>query len=160
MKKELQKTVIVLSTAIGLLSGVEKIQGQNIGVNTTGAAPAATNLFEVLQPSTTDNSVGIYVKHSGSDATKTLYGFQSIRDGAGLVNIAAYLQAVNGISNYALIVPDGSGNVGIGTSNPQHRLQVGEHNGDTNTDQNGLSISDDEGAFLRIRRDATNEFFI
>lgn len=121
MKKKLLKMILTLTT---ITIGLSKIEAQNVGVNTTGALPDSKHLFEALQTGTTDNSVGIYVKHSGADATKTLYGFQSIRDGAGLVNVAAYLQAINGTSNYALIVPSGGGNVGIGVSSPDDNLVV------------------------------------
>ena len=140
MKTELQKTAVALSIAFGLLNGVETTQAQNVGVNTTGASPAATNLFEVLQPSTTANTVGIYSEHSGVVGSGTAYGLQAISNGAGINNVAAYLQAINGTSsNYALIVPSGGGNVGIGHSTPNGTLHiasassgVGSFNGNAN----------------------------
>ena len=92
---------------------------QNVGVNTTGAAPAATNLFEVLQPSTTANSVGVYSRHLGNPGSGTAYAFQAIANGAGVNNVAAYLSATGASgTNYSLIVPSGGGNVGIGTTSP------------------------------------------
>ena len=97
---------------------------QNIGVNTTGASPAVTNLFEVLQPSTTANTVGVYVNHSGAVAGSSGYALQAIKDGASLNNIAAYLSASGATNNYALIVPSGGGNVGIGTTTPTEQLQI------------------------------------
>ena len=140
MKKLLQKTVIVLSTAIGLLSEVE---GQNVGVNTTGAAPAATNLFEVLQPSTTANTVGVYSEHSGVVGSGTAYGLQAISNGAGVNNVAAYLQAINGTSsNYALIVPSGGGNVGLGTSAPTALLHLTNDGIFISSNDRGIGIGD------------------
>jgi hypothetical protein len=39
---------------------------QNIGINTTGAKPASTNLLEVLSPSTSANSVAIYASYTAA----------------------------------------------------------------------------------------------
>lgn len=98
---------------------------QNIGINTTGLAPAATNMLEVLQPSTTTNTIGIYSRHSGNTAGNTYYGFQAIADGtAGLAHIAAYLSASGATNNYALIVPSSGGKVGIGLTAPTMLLDV------------------------------------
>ncbi len=96
---------------------------QNIGINTTGAAPASTNMLEVLQPTTTDNTIGIYVNHSGA-ISGTGYAFQAIKDGASINNVAAYLSASGATNNYALIIPSGGGNVGIGTSAPGFQLDM------------------------------------
>lgn len=111
---------IKVIVSVGCLFFSLRGYAQNIGVNTTGAAPAATNLFEVLQPSTTANTVGVYVSHSGAVAGAGNYGYalQAIKSGAGLNNIAAYLSSTGGTNNYALIVPVSSGYVGIGTSAP------------------------------------------
>jgi len=49
---------------------------QNISVNTTGAANSTNSIFEVLQPSTTAGTSGIFVRHSGAIAG-TGYGFWS-----------------------------------------------------------------------------------
>ena len=118
----MKKLLLTSCVAMCVLSEVE---AQNVGVNTTGAAPAATNLFEVLQPSTTANTVSVYSRHSGAVGSGTAYGLQAISNGAGVNNVAAYLQAVNGTSsNYALIVPSGGGNVGIGTASPGSLLEV------------------------------------
>jgi hypothetical protein len=96
------------------------LKAQNIGVNTTGAAPASTNMFEVLQPSTTAGGVGVYANHSGAVTGAGNYGyaFQAIKTGAGLNNVAAYISATGGTNNYALIVPAGGGRVGFGTDAP------------------------------------------
>ena len=118
--KKLYFSLLVSYTSLSIIA-------QNVGVNTTGAAPSATNLLEVLQISTTANTVGIYSEHSGVVGSGTAYGLQAISNGAGVNNVAAYLQAVNGTSsNYALIVPPGGGNVGIGTTAPGATLAIQE----------------------------------
>ena len=79
---------------------------QNIGINTTGATPAATNLLEVLQPSAAaNNTVGIYVSHAGNTAGNTYYGLQSIvNGGAGTNYYAGYFSASGATNNYGLVV--------------------------------------------------------
>ncbi len=95
------------------------LNAQNVGVNTTGTPPAAGNMFEVLQPSTTTNSIGIYSRHSGNTGGNTYYALQAIADGtAGLGHIAAYFSATGATNNYALIIPASSGFAGIGTVSP------------------------------------------
>lgn len=82
---------------------------QNISINTSGAANSTLSMLEVLQISTTANTKGLYVSHVG----------------AGAANIAGYFTATGGTGNYAIIVPSGGGNVGIGTSTPGTRLDLG-----------------------------------
>jgi len=41
------------------------MHAQNVGINTTRATPAATNLLEILSPSTTANSVAVFASHTG-----------------------------------------------------------------------------------------------
>jgi len=118
---------------------------QNVGINTTGNAPAATNLLEVLSVSTTASSVAINASHTGN-ITGTGYGMRIYRTGTATVtniaadfnvsggvtntagsftasgahttNTAASFSATGAASNYAILVPASSGNVGIGTSTP------------------------------------------
>lgn len=71
-----------------------------VGVNAAGAAPTTLSMFEVLQTSGTDNTFGIYVNHSGTPTTG--YALQAIKSGAGVNNIAAYLNATGGTNNIAL----------------------------------------------------------
>lgn len=113
-----------LLTGLILFSVIQISFAQNVGVNTTGAAPAITNMFEVLQPSVTTNSVGIYVSHTVGAAGITSYGLQALNSSAGLNNIAAYFSATGATNNYGLIVPGGGGRVGIGTISPSSLLNV------------------------------------
>ncbi len=71
-----------------------------IGVNATGAVATTSSMFEVLQASGTNNSMGIYVSHSGTPTTG--FALQAIKSGAGVNNIAAYLSATGGTNNIAL----------------------------------------------------------
>ena len=96
---------------------------QNVGINTTGAAPAATNFLEVLSPSSTVNSIAIYGAHSGVVAG-TGYGIWIEKTGASTTNVAAYYSASGATNNYAIIVPSGGGNVGIGTSTPSSKAAL------------------------------------
>ncbi len=107
-----------------LLSSPLLIFSQNIGINTTGSAAASTNMLEVLQPSTTTNTVGVWAEHTGAIGGGSGYALKAIKSGASLNNIAAYLSASGATNNYALVVPSGGGNVGIGTTTPVSQLEV------------------------------------
>ena len=96
---------------------------QNVGINTTGSAPAATNFLEVLNPSTTANSVGIYSLHSGA-ISGTGYGIWAQKTGASTTNVAGYFSASGATNNYAIIVPSGGGSVGVGTTAPESLLEL------------------------------------
>jgi hypothetical protein len=99
------------------------VKAQNIAVNTTGTAAASTNMFEVTQTSTAANTVGIYSIHSGA-ISGTGYGLFSTKTGASTTNIGGFFNASGGTNNYAIIVPSGGGNVGIGTSLPLCNLHI------------------------------------
>lgn len=82
---------------------------QNIAVNTTGAAAAAANLFEVTQPAgAANNSVGIFSSHLGT----------------GTNAYAIWAEATGATNKYAIVVPNGGGSVGIGTTTPIGTLNV------------------------------------
>ena len=140
MRNSLQKKIVIIFSILPGLFYVENIFAQNIGVNTTGAAAAATNMFEVLQPSTTANSVGVYVSHTGAI---TGYALQALKSGAGVNNIAAYLSSSGGTNNYSLIVPSGGGWAGIGTTAPNFLLDIQRDitmDGDITPDKAQLSL--------------------
>jgi len=104
------------------------INAQNVGINTTGATPAATNLLEVLAPNTflADGSVAIYAAHEGAVVAGSGigYGIWVQKTGASTANVAGYFTATGATSNYAIIVPSGGGRVGIGTSTPADIFQI------------------------------------
>lgn len=52
----------------------------------------------------------------------TNYGVWGEAIGGTGTNIAGYFNAVSGANNYAIIVPSGGGNVGIGTTGPLYKL--------------------------------------
>lgn len=102
---------------------------QNVAVNSSGAAAAATNMFEVTQSSTAANMVALYAIHNGANAVgQTGYGFQAIKTGATGINVAGYFSASGGGSNYSIIVPSGGGNVGFGLTAPAYSLHLSSAN--------------------------------
>jgi hypothetical protein len=115
----MKKYIILLPAILSVVT----VKAQNIAVNTTGTAAAATNMFEVTQTSTTANTVGIYSIHSGA-ISGTGYGLFSTKTGASTTNIGGYFNASGGTNNYALIVPSSGGNVGIGTIAPQSLFHI------------------------------------
>ncbi len=86
----------------------ECVHSQNIAVNTTGTAAGANNMFEVTQASAINNTVGIAALHSG--AATNAY--------------AIWAQVTAGVNKYAIVVPFGGGNVGIGTISPTQLLEL------------------------------------
>src|SRR3954470_15170431 len=98
---------------------------QNIAINTSGTAAAATNMFEVTQTSAAANMVAIYAINSGATAG-TGYGLYSTKTGAGTTNIAGYFTATGGTNNYAGIFDQGF--VGIGTIAPGVLLDLKGNN--------------------------------
>lgn len=54
--------------------------------------------------------------HTGASGTVT--SVHSVAQGASTTNIGGTFEALNATNNHAIIVPSGSGNVGIGTSSP------------------------------------------
>src|SRR3954467_11704905 len=106
--------------------------GQNIAINTSGTAAAATNMFEVTQTSAAANMVAIYAINSGATAG-TGYGLYSTKTGAGTTNVAGYFSATGGTNNYAGIFDQG--NVGIGNTAPGTKLVI------TSNSTGGLQIS-------------------
>ena len=55
------------------------------------------------------------------------YGLHANSWGSGgLLNIAGYFSALNGVDNYAIVVPPSHGDIGFGTSTPTATVQIGE----------------------------------
>jgi len=97
------------------------LRAQNIAVNTSGAAAASTNMFEVTQTSAAANMVAIYAINSGATAG-TGYGLYSTKTGAGTTNVGGYFSATGGANNYAGIFDQGF--VGMGITTPAYPLHV------------------------------------
>jgi hypothetical protein len=93
---------------IFLCASAKIIFSQNIAVNTTGAAAASTNMFEVTQASTTNNTVGIFATHTG--AATNAY--------------AIWAEATGATNKYAIVTPVGGGYTGLGTTTPVTQLHV------------------------------------
>lgn len=105
--------IITPIAAILLTLSVDQVSSQNISVNTTGAANSTSSMFEVLQPSTTNNTIGLFSRHSG--AATNAY--------------AIWAEATAGTNKYALVVPSGGGKVGIGTTTPTSSFHVADPTG-------------------------------
>lgn len=85
------------------------VRAQNIAINTTGTAAAAANMFEVTQPaSAATDYVGIFARNL-STATNAY---------------AIWAEATGATNKYAIVVPSGGGNVGIGTTAPGSLLHL------------------------------------
>jgi len=92
-----------ISLMLALSSGTF---AQSVGINSTGAAPSANAMLEVLQTNTSVTAYGIYGSTSGAATT----------------NYGGYFSATGATNNYGLVVPNG--NVGIGTTGPLHKLDI------------------------------------
>lgn len=120
------KTKITFALAIYAATSFSPYGGtkggcQNIGINTTGAAPATNHLLEIIQPSTADSTHGLWVTHEGA-IIGTGYGAFIKKAGASTTNIGLFSTATGGTNNYAAIFEQG--NVGIGTTSPTYKLHV------------------------------------
>ena len=99
-------------------SGAQKVA---IDGSATGGGAAANMGGSFAATGSTLSNYGIYANAYGNSGTKT--GINASATGAGS-NIAGQFSASGGSANYALIVPSGGGNVGIGTSTPTATLDV------------------------------------
>ena len=129
-------TPSTVATAVPL-SGITAATGTNSinnGNNTqTWNWPTLTNGTGLLLTSlasttgTTGGSV-LTVLRSGAlaNASQTTYGaiIQNQHTGTTETNVGLKVEATGATNNYALIVPSGSGNVGIGTSSPTAQVHT------------------------------------
>ncbi len=135
---------------ISLLLGGHKLFAQNIAINTSGAANSTLSMLEILQISSVANTKGLHITHSG---------------GVAGIGYGLWVEVTGATTKYAIVVPSGSGNVGIGTITPQQNLSVG--NG-MNIDQagtnagtltNGLTFGSASGEGMASKRTATGNQF-
>lgn len=102
--------IVLISFFLSFAKGADRFFAQNISINSTGVANSSSSMLEVLQTSATSGTSGFFVKHSGSPATA--YGMWVEMTGTPT-------------NKYAIVVPSGSGNVGIGTITPAASLEIG-----------------------------------
>ncbi len=102
-------TLSLLACSI-LFSETKKLSAQNIAINTTGAAAGAANMFEVIQPAAAPTDyVSIFAKNLSG----------------GTNAYAIWAEATGATTGkYAIVVPSGGGNVGIGTTTPAQLLDI------------------------------------
>src|ERR1035437_7266059 len=99
---------ILSCTFFVMIFWTEPVYGQNVCINTTRAANTPNSMLEVLQPSVTNNTVGIFARHSG--AATNAY--------------ALWAEVTAGTNKYAFVVPPSKGFVGIGTITPTTLFHV------------------------------------
>ncbi|HDK42599.1 MAG TPA: hypothetical protein ENG87_04415 [Candidatus Pacearchaeota archaeon] len=104
-----------------LLDNTIKIQNDAVGIGISWSSPGVGKL-EVETDSSYGDSVGVKIDHIGTSSVGTTYGLTSEASGASLNNVAGYFSASGGTNNYGLIVENGD--VGIGTTSPQAKLDV------------------------------------
>jgi hypothetical protein len=112
----------------------------NVGIGTTSPG------FK-LEVRSTNAGQAAYIRSDA--ATGTNYGVDAEAMGVGATtNIGGWFTASGATNNYAIIVPQGHGNVGIGTESPSGKLEVvGSTYLDGHTWVNGiLALGDNQGA--------------
>ena len=113
----------VLATAVG---GTSETFAAKFQVN-SGAVDTPTygtyGVFSRNNATTTTANYAGYFKSENVNGSSNhaIYGFAS---GTGTKNIAGLFNATGATNNYAIIVPSGGGNVGIGTAAPTEKLEV------------------------------------
>jgi hypothetical protein len=85
------------------------------GRATGGSAGSAAVYAE--SSSTSGQHYGIYSSVTGNGPT-TKYGIYNDVSGTGTNNVAGFFKAIGATNNYAIIIEDGAGSVGIGTNTP------------------------------------------
>ncbi len=111
------------ASANGITIGANSASSRKLTVTNTTLSNTDTMLVNASGTAAAGNAkTALNVQTSGANATstQTTYGIQSsnVSTGTSSTNIAGYFTASGGTNNYALIVPSGGGNVGIGTITP------------------------------------------
>jgi len=116
---------LTAATGTNSISNGDYTQTWNWPTLTNGTGLLLTSLASTT--GTTGGSV-LTVLRSGAlaNASQTTYGaiIQNQHTGTTETNVGLKVEATGATNNYALIVPSGSGNVGIGTSSPGAALEV------------------------------------
>jgi hypothetical protein len=113
----------VLATAVG---GTSETFAAKFQVNSGAVDTPTYGTYGVFSrnnaTTTTPNYAGYFKSENvNGSSNHAIYGFAS---GAGTKNIAGLFNSTGATNNYAIIVPSGGGNVGIGTLTPTDKLQV------------------------------------
>ena len=139
----------VLATAVG---GTSETFAAKFQVN-SGAVDTPTygtyGVFSRNNATTTTANYAGYFKSENVNGSSNhaIYGFAS---GTGTKNIAGLFNATGATNNYAIIVPSGGGNVGIGTAAPTDTLQVVGNLNATRYKVNGVAGANFSGAVTSI----------
>lgn len=86
------------------------VHAQNIAINTSGTAAAAANMLEVTQPATAVNN---YVSIFASNLSTATNAYAIWAEATGAAT-----------GKYAIVIPNGGGYLGIGTTTPSWPLDI------------------------------------
>lgn len=82
-----------------------------------------TSAVEALNQSS-NSLINYGIRARAISTSGTTYGIRAEATGAATTNYGGYFTATTAVNNYALVVPSGGGNVGIGTITPTEKLEV------------------------------------
>jgi hypothetical protein len=128
-----------VSIVSGNTTGITTAAGLNLSVNSlttgtgfyAGSNSATSGKLVDLQISSNASLTGqtaLNIVTAGTNSTggQTTYGIQVGNNHTGTsTNVAGYFSSTGGSNNYALVVPNGGGNVGIGDTAPAALFTVG-----------------------------------
>ncbi|MBP8753874.1 MAG: hypothetical protein KBF51_12430 [Chitinophagales bacterium] len=103
-----------------------------LGYNSSGLLFFDTPVSHVgnwSSATTTTNSAAVYATNSSSGTSN--YGVIAKSTGVGTTNYGLWAKATGATNNYAIIVPDDGGKVGIGTESPSAKLHTNSVTGES-----------------------------